>query len=86
MNPQQRKELAAKGGKAAHERGMGHEWTRREASAAGRLGGLKSAAVKRDRAAASAVVPVVPIRTVPANDSAEPSVVQTPGLKSARKR
>lgn len=32
--------IASKGGKAAHEKGTAHQWTREEARAAGRKGGL----------------------------------------------
>lgn len=37
-------EISRKGGRAAHAAGTAHEWTRDEASEAGRLGGLKSSA------------------------------------------
>lgn len=33
------RQIASKGGKAAHAQGRGHEFTREEARAAGRLGG-----------------------------------------------
>ena len=36
------RELARKGGRAAHERGTAHEFTSEEASVAGRKGGLAS--------------------------------------------
>ncbi|MBI3984665.1 MAG: hypothetical protein HY344_01830 [Candidatus Levybacteria bacterium] len=38
-NPQKQKDIASKGGRAAHQRGTAHEWTSEEAKAAGRLGG-----------------------------------------------
>jgi uncharacterized protein len=38
------------GGQAAHRLGVAHEWDRDEAIAAGRKGGLISAARKRERA------------------------------------
>jgi len=40
MKPEKQKEIASKGGKAAHDRGRAHEWTRKEAADAGRKGGL----------------------------------------------
>lgn len=42
MTPERRRELASLGGKAAHEKGTGHEWTPDEARAAGSKGGLAS--------------------------------------------
>lgn len=41
--------IAGKGGKAAHDKGRAHEWDHVEASIAGRLGGLASAAAKKRR-------------------------------------
>ena len=40
MNRNKRRELASKGGKAAHAKGTAHEWSREEAREAGRKGGL----------------------------------------------
>jgi general stress protein YciG len=40
MDPKRQKEIASKGGKAAHAKGTGHEWTSKEASVAGKKGGL----------------------------------------------
>lgn len=39
MTPEKRREIAMKGGKAAHAKGTAHQWTREEAQAAGRKGG-----------------------------------------------
>jgi general stress protein YciG len=39
MNPEKQKEIASKGGKAAHAKGTAHKWTSEEAQAAGRKGG-----------------------------------------------
>jgi general stress protein YciG len=46
MAPEEQREIASKGGRAAHERGSAHEFDSAEASAAGRKGGE---AVSRDR-------------------------------------
>lgn len=43
MSPEKRREIAAKGGKAAHAMGRAHKWTFEEASAAGKKGGGKTA-------------------------------------------
>ena len=40
MDRAKQREIASKGGKAAHRKGAAHEWTREEAQAAGRKGGL----------------------------------------------
>jgi general stress protein YciG len=47
MDQERQKEIARKGGKAAHERGTAHEFTSDEARAAGRKGGER---VSVDRA------------------------------------
>ena len=39
MSPEKKREIASKGGKAAHEQGTAHKWTSAEAQAAGRKGG-----------------------------------------------
>lgn len=41
------RELARKGGQAAHEKGTAHEWTSESARVAGMKGGAKSGAIKR---------------------------------------
>lgn len=39
MDPNKQREIAAKGGRAAHATGKAHEWNSREAKKAGQLGG-----------------------------------------------
>jgi general stress protein YciG len=39
MNPERQREIARKGGKAAHEKGTAHQFTSNEAREAGRKGG-----------------------------------------------
>jgi general stress protein YciG len=39
MSPEKQKEIASKGGRAAHQKGTAHEWTSDEARSAGRKGG-----------------------------------------------
>jgi len=41
MDQAKQKEIASKGGKAAHENGTAHEFTSEEAREAGRKGGVK---------------------------------------------
>jgi general stress protein YciG len=42
MSPEKQREIASKGGRAAHEKGTAHEWTADEARTAGRKGGQVS--------------------------------------------
>jgi general stress protein YciG len=39
MSPEKQREIASKGGRAAHAKGTAHEWTSEEARSAGRKGG-----------------------------------------------
>jgi len=52
MDPNKQREIASKGGRAAHAKGTAHEFTTDEARVAGRKGGE---AVSRDRAHMSAI-------------------------------
>lgn len=52
MDPMKQKEIASKGGRAAHAKGTAHEWSSDEAREAGRKGGE---IVSRDRAHMSAI-------------------------------
>jgi general stress protein YciG len=42
MSPEKQREIASKGGRAAHEKGTAHEWSAEEARNAGRKGGQVS--------------------------------------------
>jgi general stress protein YciG len=42
MSPEKQREIASKGGRAAHEKGTAHEWSADEARNAGRKGGQVS--------------------------------------------
>lgn len=52
MDPEKQKEIASKGGRAAHARGTAHEWSIDEARRAGRKGGV---IVSKDRDHMSAI-------------------------------
>jgi general stress protein YciG len=52
MDPARQREIASKGGRAAHEKGTAHEWSSDEARQAGRKGGVT---VSRDRAHMAAI-------------------------------
>ena len=49
MDRIKQREIASKGGKAAHQRGTAHEWTSEEARDAGRKGGLASHKRRREQ-------------------------------------
>jgi uncharacterized protein len=49
MDRLRQREIASKGGKAAHQKGTAHEWTSEEARNAGRKGGLASHRQRRER-------------------------------------
>lgn len=55
MDPSKRREIASKGGKAAHKKGVAHEWTSEEAREAGRIGGVR----KRQRKLTAPERPVI---------------------------
>jgi len=42
MDREKQREIASKGGRAAHQKGTAHEWTPAEAREAGRKGGIAS--------------------------------------------
>jgi general stress protein YciG len=49
MDPAKQREIASKGGKAAHQKGTAHEWTSEEARAAGRKVGIASHRRRREQ-------------------------------------
>jgi uncharacterized protein len=57
MNRDKQREIASKGGKAAHAKGRAHEWTAEEAREAGRKGGMASHR-RRQSEQSAATVPV----------------------------
>jgi general stress protein YciG len=53
MDRAKQREIASKGGKAAHQKGTAHEWTSEEARDAGRKGGIASHQRRREQAGGS---------------------------------
>ena len=49
MDRVKQREIASKGGKAAHQKGTAHEWTSEEARDAGRKGGIASHQRRREQ-------------------------------------
>ncbi|MFL5773296.1 MAG: KGG domain-containing protein [Flavisolibacter sp.] len=52
MSQEKQREIARKGGRAAHEQGVAHQWTSQEAKEAGKKGGQARGKRNSDRAAA----------------------------------
>jgi general stress protein YciG len=48
MNPEKQKEISRMGGKAAHQKGTGHQFTSEEARIAGRKGGIAAHQKRKD--------------------------------------
>jgi general stress protein YciG len=53
MDRAKQREIASKGGKAAHQKGTAHEWTSEEARDAGRKGGIASHQRRREQTGGS---------------------------------
>lgn len=58
MDRNKQREIASKGGKAAHQKGTAHEWTSEEAREAGRKGGMASHRRKQEQQGAPSGEPV----------------------------
>lgn len=52
MDPERQREIASRGGVAAHKKGVAHEWTKESAAIAGKKGGTQ---VSQDRQHMSAI-------------------------------
>ena len=74
MDRDKQREIASKGARAAHKKGAAHEWTREEAQAAGRKGGLA-----RHRRAAQAATVIPADEQVLLDEQAPPGDAPLPG-------
>jgi hypothetical protein len=73
MDKQKQKEIASKGGKAAHQKGTAHEFTSEEARIAGRKGGAASRARRASAGAdTSAAEQQEPSESEPTGSSESP--------------
>ena len=54
MSPEKQREIASKGGRAAHAKGTAHEWSAEEAREAGRKGGQARSLANRTKNAEGA--------------------------------
>jgi general stress protein YciG len=57
MDRSKQREIASKGGKAAHQKGTAHEWTSEEAREAGRKGGMASHRRKQEQQSGGTAMP-----------------------------
>jgi uncharacterized protein len=76
MDSNRQREIASKGGRAAHKKGAAHQWTREEAQAAGRKGGL--ARHRKSQAAALAREEQVPATVSAPHETELPPIVSSP--------
>jgi len=72
MDRAKQREIASKGGKAAHQKGTAHEWTSEEARDAGRKGGIASHRRRREQMGGSN--PAAPSQDMGENAPAESSM------------
>lgn len=75
MDREKQREIASKGGRAAHQKRTAHEWTSEEARAAGRKGGVashqrKQVLLQQQRAVIDAGPPFAPDRDAYGSGSA----------------
>ena len=57
MDRSKQRDIASKGGKAAHQKGTAHEWTSDEAREAGRKGGMASHRRKQEQVSGDGNIP-----------------------------
>lgn len=67
MSPDKQRDIASKGGRAAHQKGTAHEWSSDEAREAGRKGGMASRGGRGKLPVAPEPEPVVEPVTPPVN-------------------
>jgi uncharacterized protein len=78
MDRAKQREIASKGGKAAHQKGTAHEWTSEEARDAGRKGGIASHRRRREQQSGpegtggDGMVGMEPTDTVASDDQTPP--------------
>ena len=75
MSPEKQREIASKGGRAAHQKGTAHEWSSDEAREAGRKGGMASRGGrgKLPVASTSSVSSVSPVSPISSSNDTEPA-------------
>ena len=71
MSPEKQRDIASKGGRAAHQKGTAHEWSSDEAREAGRKGGMASRGGRGKLPMVNSDTP--PVAPVNPNDPTEPA-------------
>jgi len=72
MERAKQREIASRGGKAAHQKGTAHEWTSEEAREAGRKGGMASHRRKQQQQGEAGGVATTPDAGPPDESSETP--------------
>jgi general stress protein YciG len=72
MDRAKQREIASKGGKAAHQKGTAHEWTSEEARDAGRKGGIASHQRRREQTGGPSDEGAIPMDRA-SSDSSSPA-------------
>jgi hypothetical protein len=75
MDRNKQREIASKGGKAAHQKGTAHEWTSDEAREAGRKGGMASHRRKQESASGASAESNAGAEQMVARESSEPPMI-----------
>jgi general stress protein YciG len=71
MDRNKQREIASKGGKAAHQKGTAHEWTSEEAREAGRKGGMASHRRKQEQQGGDEMTPETRVQDQPPADAGD---------------
>jgi uncharacterized protein len=71
MDRSKQRDIASKGGKAAHQKGTAHEWTSEEAREAGRKGGMASHRRKQEQQTPDSVTGATPESEMAGNPNPE---------------
>ena len=73
MSAEKQREIASKGGRAAHQKGTAHEWSSDEAREAGRKGGMASRGGRGKLPITSSSSPVSSLSPVSSPNDTEPA-------------
>lgn len=81
MDPEKHRQIASKGGKAAHQKGTAHEFTPEEAREAGRRGGRRAHAKNKSPEQQQAPPPAPSSETPPQTQPQAPSSTLQPQIQ-----
>ncbi|HYU77707.1 MAG TPA: KGG domain-containing protein [Vicinamibacterales bacterium] len=73
MSAEKQREIASKGGRAAHQKGTAHEWSSDEAREAGRKGGMASRGGRGKLPITSSASSLSSVESIPSSDDTEPA-------------